>query len=701
VLKRKDTDVPRSSTPSDGWVKRLIDESVAKGQLQLPPQTTKVDNITAISEPTIPFEQPEELVFKSPEKKRVSFGPTPNQKNIPNSEDTIRRSSRSNKGVNESLHSIDKVVEIPNRRKLHSARMNIWCMATYLRERITPDKPTNMVYTAGQVQIQEALRSEYAKEAEEAALKELTQLIKIKAWRYIKNPSEATPSVHKNITPSSMFLKPKHDTTGAFLLWKARLVAGGHRTDPSSYDPIEKHSPTIPIEVAMLQLGIASYEKANVEVFDIPCAYLNAHLAPEKRQLMRFSKSISNLILKVDKDAKRFLQPDGTILVEVLRALYGFPESAKLWNDYMTNTLKEGGYKQCPHEPCLFHKMKIVGNKVIEWSTVTIYVDDCLHVYKNNSGQTCRLRGELYAAMRNANLPTPVVQELNLANSISYLGINIQMNGPGKLKLSQPGYIKEILKQYKPSKSYATPSTADIFKRPESELDGDPVNVTEYLSLLMKLMFLATRTRPDLLTTVTALATKCKSPNHHDLIRLERVVGYLHGTQDMGIKMNVKDLDIYAYIDASWACHSDLKGHTGIVCTLGKNGFPVMFKSQKQKVVTRSSTEAELAAMFTGLDIVLYLRRLLKFFGIDVSKAITIYQDNTSAIKMAYMGRGASGSTSKYMDLKYFWIKDYLESKLFTLEYLNTNKMLGDFFASPRIGQDFRGLRDIIMGYAQ
>jgi hypothetical protein len=126
-----------------------------------------------------------------------------------------------------------------------------------------------------------------------------------------------------------------------------------------------------------------------------------------------------------------------------------------------------------------------------------------------------------------------------------------------------------------------------------------------------------------------------------------------------------------------------------------------MFKSQKQKVVTRSSTEAELAAMFTGLDIVLYLRRLLKFFAVDVSKSITIFQDNTSAIKMAYMGRGASGSTSKYMDLKYFWIKDYLESKLFKLEYLNTDRMLADFFASPRIGQDYRRMRDIIMGYAQ
>jgi hypothetical protein len=298
VLKRKDTDVPRSSTPSDGWIKKLIDDSISQGEKQsTQPRIETIPMADPIQE--VPPIQEQELSFRSPEKKRVSFKSTPDTKFIPGrSTEELRRSSRSNKGVNDSLHSIDKVVDIPNRRKLHSARMNLWCIAAYLRDRTQAHKPMNMVYSAGQVQIQEALRSEYAKEAEEAALAELAQLIKIKAWKYIKNLSEATPSVHKNITPCSMFLKPKHDTTGAFLLWKARLVAGGHRTDPSAYDPVEKHSPTIPIEVAMLQLGIASYEKANVEVFDIPCAYLNAHLAPEKRQLMRFSKSISRLILK-------------------------------------------------------------------------------------------------------------------------------------------------------------------------------------------------------------------------------------------------------------------------------------------------------------------------------------------------------------------------------------------------------------------
>ena len=66
-----------------------------------------------------------------------------------------------------------------------------------------------------------------------------------------------------------------------------RLVSGGHRTDPRVYNPFEKHSPTIPLEVAKLQLGIASKTNADVETFDMPTAYLNAFLHEDKLQVMR------------------------------------------------------------------------------------------------------------------------------------------------------------------------------------------------------------------------------------------------------------------------------------------------------------------------------------------------------------------------------------------------------------------------------
>ena len=60
--------------------------------------------------------------------------------------------------------------------------------------------------------------------------------------------------------------------------------------------------------------------------------------------------------MEIDPSKRQFIQPDETMLVEVVRALYGFPESAKLWNELITNKLVKGGYKQCPVEPCLFRR---------------------------------------------------------------------------------------------------------------------------------------------------------------------------------------------------------------------------------------------------------------------------------------------------------------------------------------------------------
>jgi len=49
-----------------------------------------------------------------------------------------------------------------------------------------------------------------------------------------------------------------------------------------------------------MQLGIAFYHDAEVEVFDIPVAYLNAYLKPDKRQVMRIPAYIVKMIQQVD-----------------------------------------------------------------------------------------------------------------------------------------------------------------------------------------------------------------------------------------------------------------------------------------------------------------------------------------------------------------------------------------------------------------
>ena len=101
--------------------------------------------------------------------------------------------------------------------------------------------------------------------------------------------------------------------------------------------------------------------------------------------------------------------------------------------------------------------------------------------------------------------------------------------------------------------------------------------------------------------------------------------------------------------------------------------------------------------IFDGLDYLIWIRNVLAFLGYPQGTT-TIFQDNTSTITMAYMGRGSSGSKTRHIDIKYFYIKQFLDSKDLEIDHLGRDNMTADFFASPRQGTVFRRFRGMIMG---
>jgi hypothetical protein len=145
------------------------------------------------------------------------------------------------------------------------------------------------------------------------------------------------------------------------------------------------------------------------------------------------------------------------------------------------------------------------------------------------------------------------------------------------------------------------------------------------------------------------------------------------------------DSQLHAYFDAGWACHSDMKGHSDMVLTLGHFGFPILYKSQKQKVVTRSSsTEVELVCMYSGAELALCYRRIGHF-------RTTPHCQSTRTI-LRWL-RSPQCDTEVLQ-----WLKQHIDSNVIVLHYLTTHDMIADFFASPRIGESFRVMRKIIMG---
>jgi hypothetical protein len=109
-------------------------------------------------------------------------------------------------------------------------------------------------------------------------------------------------------------------------------------------------------------------------------------------------------------------------------------------------------------------------------------------------------------------------------------------------------------------------------------------------------MYLAKRVRPDILLPVSFLSTRVHCCDVDDQRKLNRVLKYLNGTRTLGIVLRPdKNLQLDSYIDASYGVHADGKSHSGMVISLSAG--PLFVKAAKQKIVTKSSTEAELVSL--------------------------------------------------------------------------------------------------------
>jgi hypothetical protein len=197
------------------------------------------------------------------------------------------------------------------------------------------------------------------------------------------------------------------------------------------------------------------------------------------------------------------------------------------------------------------------------------------------------------------------------------------------------------------------------------------------------------KTRPDISAAVAYMQTQQANPRMIDWQDVQHILGYLRGTGNMGILYNPKSLQPFQLTDVALAIHYDRKSHTGSKITLGEDGPVVEWLSSKQTTVALSSTDAETIGLSDKADRLLLCKERLTFLGFPPELPMTICQDNTSTITMAYMGRPSANARRRYIDIRYFWIKQYLDNNTFKLVYCPSALMYADVLASIRSGADF------------
>ena len=261
--------------------------------------------------------------------------------------------------------------------------------------------------------------------------------------------------------------------------------------------------------------------------------------------------------------------------------------------------LKEMGFVLNPYDSC-------VANCIIKGKQCTIawYVDDTKISHVDPAVVTSiidqlKLRFDKMTVTRGLEH--------------SFLGMKIRYTGKGTAIITMKQYLEEALSECGTEivREVTTPAQRDLFDVNETSPPLDKAEGIVFHSICAKLLYVSLRARVDILLPIAFLCTRVAKSTQQDQSKLRRVLEYLKGTIDDEYVLGADDMGrLRSWVDAAFAVHPDMNSHTGGVISFGRGGLAC--KSGKQKLVTKSSTEAETVGASDYLPNTLWVQMFLE-----------------------------------------------------------------------------------------
>ena len=522
----------------------------------------------------------------------------------------------------------------------------------------------------------EAAIQKLGKAAIKSIVKEMYQLEKKSVFEAV-NWKQLSLQERKKLVGTRMFLKEKFKADGTFEKLKSRLVAQQFKHLVHSDGPA---SPTAVTTSILLMAGLAARERRAVATVDFPGAYLNAVM--KGTVTVKLNSQLSSILCEINSEYENYLCDDGTLLLKLKKALYGCVESARLWYETLREQLESLGFTMNPYDACVFNRSEKDGTQ----TSLVVHVDD-MFVSAGSELHIDALITELDGLFDAVSCERGKV--------LNYLGMVFDFNDDGKVKVSMNKFIDDLLEEYKNVTGTAkTPAGEDLFDIDESATLLGKEDMEYFHSLVAKLLYGSKRVRADILTAVSFLCTRVMKPTTQDMEKVHRVVKYLRYTRLLLLTIDMTtSMNIMAFIDASFGVHHDMKSHTGVAIIIGQG--LLYGKSTKQKLNSKSSTEAELIGVSDGLNPVLWMRLFLIAQGYNM-EPIDLRQDNQSTIKMIKSGK-TNSEKSRHIAIRFYFITDNVTRGEIKVSYTPTTDMIADLFTKPLQGKLFIKLRNLLL----
>ena len=479
---------------------------------------------------------------------------------------------------------------------------------------------TNEVLETPQMSLKAGLRT-FGKDGVRAEEKEMRQL---------HDRGVMMPVHRKNLTPDQrkealaylMFLK--HKRCGKV---KGRGCADG-RKQRAYIAREESTAPTVSTEAVFLTAVIDALERT---VLDVPGAFMQADI--DELVHVRFTGEMVSMLLHIDNDMYNeyvvIEKGEKVMYMELLKALYGTLRAARLvWQKLSKQLIDVWGFTPNKYDDCVVNKT-IDGHQM----TVVWHVDD-LKVSHVDSKEV-----DKFIEQMEQTFGTDAPLTVSHGKVHDYLGMNLDFRVRGEVRIDMEHYIDMMLQDTSEDMDGVsnTPAAAHLFKvNSENPRLLDEERKKIFVLLVMQGLYLSQRGRPDIRTTIAFLCGRLDNPDEDDYKKLTQMIRYLRGTKNLILTLWANDDGLVRWwIDASYAVHEDMKGHTGATLSLGKGG--VYSGSWKQRLVARSSTESELIGVYDILPQVLWTKQFLEEQGWK-DLATIVYQDNTSSILLERNG---------------------------------------------------------------
>jgi hypothetical protein len=470
---------------------------------------------------------------------------------------------------------------------------------------------------------------------------EIAQLEEKNCWTLCEPPPGT------RVIPTHMVRRVKPDPHGFIEKFKSRLVINGSRM-VYGVDYTESSSPILDSTQLRTLLCIAATKRYRVSTIDIANAYI--HAAIEEVIYIRIPKH-------------------GTGRLN--QSLYGSKQAGHNWWKLIDEFLKSIGWEQVLNTNIYKRGDSYLG----------LYVDDIIHVGPEEETQ-------LHQRQLAHKFPNLTIN----AKPDSVLGLNIETH-EDNLKISASRIIKEILEENEMSACNSSLEPAEpgmrlptLAKAKESPMS---MEVTKAREICGKLNYITTTTRPDLAFATRQIASLTTHPIQQVQQAIKRVLRYLKGTVNIGIKFD-QSLELAVWSDADFGQETDKKSITGTLVTLGKT--PVAWKAKKQSLVTTSTCEAEYVAVSHAVKEAIFFRELLKALGFNQPQPTPVFCDNASAVKLSQ--KVTLSQRSKHIDIRYLFIKDAIAKDLVNITHVPSGEMKADIFTKPIAGKEFVNKRN-------